>query len=292
VYPYPAPFANPTTSNYQGATANYSGLLPFTSNCSTAGDPRCDAVFVSWNTAIAPTVVQTGGDPGALLPYTCNFIANDTRVRCSGTYVALNPVQLTMSVRASNVAMALRKLDAASGVSAEYQSFGWNPVTATGSGTLGSDGSATISATGTFPSLLSLSIAFRIEMNISTLADHALLDSSDAATGWFVRNEWYRLAHYAVAQGYTASALPGTPACTNAVNCLAVANVTPTGAQRAILILAGRSINGSSRPSAVLGDYLEFGNATTAYERQPVSTAIAAASKKPFNDRVVVIDAN
>src|SRR5258706_3295412 len=55
--------------------------------------------------------------------------------------------------------------------------------------------------------------------------------------------------------------------------CLAVSNVTPTGAQRAILILAGRSINGSSRPSSTLEDYLEFGNAGGSYERHSVTWA-------------------
>src|SRR5205814_1772 len=52
------------------------------------------------------------------------------------------------------------------------------------------------------------------------------------------------------------------------------------------------AINGSARPSGTLADYLEFGNAAGNFERQPVSTAVDAAVKKPFNDRIVVVDVN
>jgi hypothetical protein len=103
--------------------------------------------------------------------------------------------------------------------------------------------------------------------------DHALLDSSNAATGWFMRNEWFRVMYYAVAQGDTATSLPTAPACTPSTNCLTVTNVTPNARQRAILILAGRSVNGNVRPSASLADYLEFGNANGSFERQSVTFA-------------------
>ncbi len=121
--------------------------------------------------------------------------------------------------------------------------------------------------------------------------DHPLANLRDPTVGWFMRNEWYRVMYYAVAQGYTATSLATAPACTPP-NCITVTNVTPLGFQRAILILAGRSINGATRPSATLGDYLEFGNATAAFERQTVSRAVSAALKRPFNDRVVVVDSN
>jgi hypothetical protein len=58
------------------------------------------------------------------------------------------------------------------------------------------------------------------------------------------------------------------------------------------MILTGRSINGTARPSATLGNYLEFGNATSAYEKQAVSRVTNATLKAPFNDRFVVIDSN
>ncbi len=126
-----------------------------------------------------------------------------------------------------------------------------------------------------------------LQVGGSTKATAAATDSD---LGWFARNEWYRLVYYAVAQGHTAGTLP--PVCATGTNCLSVANVTPANAQRAILILTGRSINGTARPSSTLANYLEFGNATATFERQPVSLSVAAALKKPFNDRIVVVGSN
>jgi hypothetical protein len=119
-----------------------------------------------------------------------------------------------------------------------------------------------------------------------------MMTTSDATLGWFARNEWFRQMYYATVSGYAASTLPSTPACTTGANCLSIANVNPAGAQRAMLILAGRSINGTMRPSATLADYLEFGNATAAFESQTVSRAGPAALKRPFNDRILAVDSN
>ena len=159
------------------------------------------------------------------------------------------------------------------------------------------DGSAIVTVTTNWTPSIVLSgwgtyANYVISFDRAVFGDHLLLDSTVATTGWFVRNEWYRLLYYVVAGGHTAAALPTAPACTTGTNCLTVANVSPSGAQRAFLILAGRSINGSARPSSTLGDYLDFGNATAAYERQTVSRAIDAAAKRPFNDRVLVVDSN
>jgi hypothetical protein len=136
-------------------------------------------------------------------------------------------------------------------------------------------------------------------MNIGgILADHSLLDPSDSTTGWFVRNEWYRLAYYAVASGHTANVLPAARSCVTGNTCLSVGSfdptrpITPAGGQRALLILAGRSINASARPSATLANYLEFGNATGSFERRVVSSALDASLYRPFNDRIVVIGSN
>jgi len=290
LYPYPAPFNNPNpgTSDFQGSSAMSAGLLPVTSK-SCSGDPRCSATFVAWNQAISPTVTLTGGS-GLLAGSTCTFVSA-TQARCTGLYVAIGSTQLTMTVRASNVAMALRQLDATQATAQYNDLTSWISVTPSASGSFVSDGSANISATATLPGTLSLSLAFQISMDVGVLADHPVIDAADSTYGWFVRNEWHRLLYYAPAAGHTAAALP-LPSCTTAATCLSVANLTPAGAQRAILILAGRSINGSARPSATLANYFEFGNASASYERQPVSTVVSAALKKPFNDRVVVIDSN
>jgi hypothetical protein len=138
-------------------------------------------------------------------------------------------------------------------------------------------GSVTVTFSATLPNIDSMGwntlAEFRVRIDRSVFTDHALLSTTDATTGWFARNEWFRQTYYVVAAGYTVATLP--PSCTTGVNCLTVANVTPAGAQRAILILAGRSINGNARPSSTLADYLEFGNRTGNYERQTVTGAIA-----------------
>ena len=131
-----------------------------------------------------------------------------------------------------------------------------------------------------------------LSVPITLFADHLLLDSRAAsANGWFVRNNWHEVTYYAVVSGHTSTPLPTAPSCIIGT-CLTITNVTPTGGQRAILILAGRSVNGTARPSSTLGDYLEFGNATAAYERRTVSASNAVATAQRFNDRIVVIDSN
>ena len=59
-------------------------------------------------------------------------------------------------------------------------------------------------------------------------------------------------------------------------SCITVANLAPSGRQRAILILAGASTNGAVRPTASLADYLEFGNATGNFERRLATPPVSA----------------
>ncbi len=172
---------------------------------------------------------------------------------------------------------------------------------------MNSNGSITITFSGTLPNIdvqgWESWALYRIRLKRSVIGDHALLNAVDppnqtppgpcpvtGCTGWFVRNEWYRLLYYAPAPGHTATLLP-TPSCTSGGTCLSVTNVTPANKQRAILILAGRSLtNPAGRPNGNLADYLEFGNAdlNAAFEQRRVSRATGA----PFNDRVVVLDNN
>jgi len=56
--------------------------------------------------------------------------------------------------------------------------------------------------------------------------------------------------------------------------------------QRAILVLAGRTLGNATRPNATLADYLDSSNAdgNSAFVQSKVSTT--------SNDRIVVIDQN
>ena len=292
VFPFAAPFADPQTSSFQGAAGLFQGLLPVTATqgCAPPTDSRCSPTFVIWNTAVAPTLVQTGGT-GTLLPGgTCTV--NTTTVQCLGEYAGV--VNLQMTAVASNVAMALRRLDPAQ-TSVKYGVGNCGTLSpGTASGAFASDGSAAISVSASLPDLVVPVSRYCIAANIAALGDHPLLDPNNAATGWFVRNKWYQLAYYALSPNHAASATPPRSCTTSPLTCLSVANLTPANSQRAILILGGRSLPGQTRPSASVADFLEFGNAASpaAFERQAVSTAIAPALKKPFNDRIIVVDAN
>ena len=77
---------------------------------------------------------------------------------------------------------------------------------------------------------------------------------------WFIKNGWYRQTYYAIAPG---AAFGGSGTCTPGTDCLEVSTVaTPTNDTRALLLLAGRALNGSTRPSALLDDYAEGANRT------------------------------
>ena len=114
--------------------------------------------------------------------------------------------------------------------------------------------------------------------------------SSDLAVNpsgaWFIRNQWYRQTYYAVSPGF----VPGAGAACNPPNppfpCLTVRNLpAPTNNKAAILVFAGRALNGSTRPSADPANYLEGENSTPAdlvFEHR-------AGTPTAINDRVVVV---
>jgi len=113
---------------------------------------------------------------------------------------------------------------------------------------------------------------------------------------WFVSNQWYRDAYYAVSPGYvsggvpwgssaTCSPLPATP------SCLTVSNLTaPTNDKRAIIVLAGRQLNGTNRPaSGNPADYFENANLTAANSTVPFVYERRTGAPTSINDRVVVV---
>jgi hypothetical protein len=110
----------------------------------------------------------------------------------------------------------------------------WQPVTLEPApetrATMNSDGSVTIRLVARLPNIDSqgwLSWAeFRVSLERAVIGDHFLLNAATtgpgAATGWFVRNKWYRVNYYAAAQANTAAALAASG--TRAIAC---ASTTP-----------------------------------------------------------------
>ncbi len=324
LFPYPAPFGNPGTSNFQGAAVTVAGapqgLLPFnqTQGCNPATDVRCTTTLTAWaspSPAPPPDVTQIGGY-GYFQTKVCSWQSSGDAALCQGEYHEDNSnpsgsgMVISMTTTINNVAMGLRILDTTKATIAakDDTQITWTTITPSLTATMNSNGSVTITLRGTLPNIDVMGWTtyanYSIRLERSIIGDHALLNPVDppdqtppgscpvtGCTGWFVRNEWYRLFYYAPAPGHTAAALP-TPSCTTGVSCLSVANVTPTNAQRAILILGGRSVNGTARPSATLADYLESGNATGAFTRKTVSASATIPMAQRFNDRIVVLDSN
>jgi len=111
---------------------------------------------------------------------------------------------------------------------------------------------------------------------------------------WFLLNQWYRQTYYAVSLGFVPGGVPpGNPAACNPLpatpSCLTVNNLPPSFAQnndkQAILVFAGRALDGQIRPSSSPANYLEGQNATPAdfiFEHR-------AGTATTINDRVVVV---
>jgi len=307
VLPYAATFANPGpgagTSNYQGSaiTSPYKGLLPFnqTQNCVPASDPRCTTSFLVYSKLGSDTQIAGGG-----YIYTQSTCVWQSNVYvCTGQYYKPT-ISLTSSFKVTNVAMGLRALDTSKvtctavddvGNGIPLQNVGCSAVTAQ----LQADGSAIVTVTtNALPDIVGSGWGtyanYMINIDRAAIGDHTLLDSTTitpGSTGWFVRNEWYRLVYYATSQSNTAARLPLERSCTTATDCLAVTNMTPSN-KSALLIFAGRSINGNSRPSSALSDYLESGNATASYVSKTVSASAAIPVAQRFNDRVVAAPSN
>jgi hypothetical protein len=304
VYPYAAPFADPGpgtgTSNYQGVAGTYQGLLPFnqTLNCTaSASNPRCLPNLVTW--AATPWPYMSGGSGS--LSGNCYwegpaYPLSDARM-CQGSYSG-NPVVGVIQATFANVALGLRALDATKvhlyahdDTISPFDEALAETIPTTTSVALNSNGTATLTVSGPLPDTAShvptwgTNASFRIRIERSVIGDHALLNANDATTGWFVRNEWYRLLYYAVAQGQTSASLP-SPACATGSSCLTV-GAAPEDNKRALLVLEGRSLGSQTRPSSALVNFLETAentNLDTLFEQPRVTAGV--------NDRVIVVDQN
>lgn len=310
LYPFAAPFADPGpgsgTSNFAGADGIYQGLFPFNQVDCTASssNPRClpGSALTSWATfSPTPTAYKTGGW-GSIDSQSCSWETGNAAVVCEGVYredasYPSNPgMRVAMQVRLNNVAMGLRLFDATR-MQVQARDDGtttWLAQTVNHTKTINSDGSLTITFWADLPNIDSMgwnTIAeFRTRIERLVVRDHALLDPNDAVTGWFVRNEWYRLLYYAAAQMSTADGALPSVGCTSNSNCLRLLtwpSTTPVWDKRALLVLAGGALRNQTRPSTLPTNYVELQNSDggTMYEQRPGRTP-------EFNDRVIVVDSN
>jgi hypothetical protein len=296
IFPFAAPFGNPGTSNFQGAAGTFHGLLPFNQTQGCSSGARCLPSLIAYAATPADAVEVYGH--GSLRSQSCEWRdGGDTR-RCEGEYreseaQPWRPIRIEMSATFTDVAMGLRAIDAAKMEILARDDSGsvpWQPQPVTYRATMNANGSATITFGATLPNIDAMGwgsyAKFRIQLSRAVIADHALLGASAPATGWFVRNEWYRLVYYATAPGHAASGAAPRSCDETTPTCLQIANLAPANKQRAILVLAGRSLGGAARPNGLLEDFLEGTNAhaNLRFEQRAVNPS--------FNDRIVVVDAN
>ena len=311
MFPFAAPWSTSTygpgpgttaapSSDYKGVAGTYQGLFPFnqTVGCTaSAADPRCNTSLHTFSKGGVDTRISGGGS--VRTDSTCSWAS--TLYVCTGQYNQTS-ISLTFKLSISNVAMGLRTLDLTKVTCSAVDDVGngipLQSVACTSAAAMQTDGSLLITVTtnalpdvsgsgwGTYAN-------YMVSIDRTVIGDHAFLTDTSDAVAWFWRNEWYRLLYYAAAATNTAA--QATPSCTAGIDCLTVTNLTPSNNKRALLILAGRSISGATRPNGTLSDFVEFDNAdlNTVFEKQPVSKGGGnAAAKKPFNDRVIVLDSN
>jgi hypothetical protein len=297
VYPFAAPFGDPSALSFAGAAGTLQGLLPFNETRDCSG-PRCLPSLVGYAATPANAVEVLGY--AHVESQMCVWETADAR-RCEGVYQESEiepwrPARIEMSATFTNVAMGLRALDPTKlevAARSDVVVGAWQPLPVTYAVVMhdGADagrpaGSVTVTFGATLPNIDAMGwgsrAQFRIRIDRAFITDHPLLDAAAPVTGWFVRNEWYRLLYYALAPAHAANA-PPPRACSP---CLQIGNLAPAGRQRAILILAGRSLSAAARPNGRLADFLEAGNADLDldFEQRPVNST--------FNDRIVVVEAN
>lgn len=313
VLPYAATFASPGsgvgTSDYRGVSGVYQGLLPFnqTQGCTvSASDPRCIPSLVAWASATPPDLSIVSGN-GSLQTKSCTWQSGGEIAQCTGEYLETTddfspgPI-IQMVATFTNVAFGFRSIDSTKisiqAIDDAGQGVGLTVIAPSVSAKLNADGSATLTITGQLPNINAQAWGtyanYTIRVDRAVVGDHSILSSTDANTGWFARNEWYRLIYYSVAASNTAAYVGTSRLCSAYGDCPSIANATATtdatNPAAYLLLLTGRSVNGSARPSSTLSDYLESTNATGTYVNKPVNTAVATVTR--FNDRVAAYRKN
>ena len=285
-FPFPATFApGPGTSTtraqsaYVGDTTQTSGLLPITASATYA-----------WTGGSGTATTLLGLPLGAGVCGTATMLVSGSPVsgwKC--TFVLFLSVAAQFNVQGSLGSNAGTSFPILPGsVVTRLNGIDMTMTSPSIQGTLTGTATGTVTYTATYGNLCLLICT--IEIMIPNLAASPLTNPLDPIAGWFVANEWYRQTYYAVSPGYVpgggaaCNPLPGAPSCLK-VNNMPAYYALPNTNKKAILVLAGKTLNGSSRPSPNLADYLEGENSTPAdfiYEhRSGVPTSI--------NDRVVVV---
>jgi hypothetical protein len=313
VYPFPAPF-NPglAQSAYQGDKNQTRGLLPITPG------PN----WLQWDPASVSVTQIAGGtgsglgpfppNPLTISPYPPDCSASTTTqiscdIRYSGGGSDRPKIQLQATLRKATLAFArpytiwdavmtdINGDPMAAGIYAQFSDASLIPPTVSAT-VLANREDATVVFQGVLlnpgpPAVGGSGGKALITIGFTYAFNDPSPPSPKPDVDWFIKNEWFRQTYYAVSQGFLAG---GGNACNAPAvfACLTVNNLRPSytisNDKQAIVLLAGRSLNGITRPSTNLPDYFENVNLTAAngttlvYENRP-------GSPTAINDRVVVV---
>ncbi len=303
IYPFPARFSSGGTfnpDNFEGSSSVTQGLLPVSAySCSGIASTRCDPNFVRWNTG---TVAASVTNAGSFSSASANCAASSaSQVSCTfsysktcfdfapGTCTTAAP-SVSVQGNADNVGMTMRTVS--------MSPISTNIASPTLDTPINSAGAAVVQLTGTLATASCTETLFfiwwtctasgsvTVTMPITIFADNAFLNPSTSDEWyWFFQNKWHELTYYAVAPRHLPSGSPHDCSAVTA-NCITInlADGTTQTNRQAVLVLAGRSLNGSARPSGTLGDYLDSAENTdgnTTFEQKTPG--------RSFNDHVVTI---
>jgi hypothetical protein len=300
-FPFAVTFGDPgttPTSNFKGTAGKTEGLLPVTAlSCAGIAASRCDSNFHTWNTAsISATLVANGpiNAPDCSTSTTAQVRCTFSFTRfCLGLCFYDAPV-VQVRADAANVGLAMRTLNtgAATGL-LNSPSF---------SAALQADGSARVTYSGSMTASGSLlcgpiisvicSGSAIVRIPIGAFQDHAFLNPTTADNWyWFFANNWHHVTYYAIAPvhqpGGAGSCTAWAPDCTGSTTtgtclCLTVKGGSTVTNSKAVLTLAGRSLNYTSGTNRALTDFLDSNenrNADLKFEQYK--------GNRTFNDRFV-----
>jgi hypothetical protein len=288
--------------------------------CATAAGSACDPNFVRWTSgtievteATVDGVVYTLGTIIAGL-LNWDLVVNNctvgtvnggtprehTELRCKARVPGLsgydsNNVRYRVRGTAINVGMAFRQFDT-TGItiqtppSATVNSAGTATVTYEGRANVSAGGGALVSVAlcgldvlGILTGLLTGLQCREVDVTvpITLFNDAPVVNAKHPDIGWFARNEWYRVLYFATAKEATPGRGSSTPNCSTGGDCL---ELDGQHNKRALLFLAGRSLNGTVGHTRILDDFLDISANRDTGKR--FETRLLSAT---YNDRIWVV---
>jgi hypothetical protein len=298
-YPFAAAF-DPGSSNFLGTAGTTEGLLPIT----------VDSTLIAWELkSPAPTVSKTGGS-GTISSINCGA-STAALIDCQldhgnasvtvtvtaelknvgNTFFVKNILQpLDPPIQLADIPTVVRSTSSTCAPLCNWASRSTsnvNPTISAPSNNLNSSGNDSVSVSMQLPARSSTR-TIRIRIQRPTPQFHTVTSPTDPYINWFIANQWYKHVYYVISPGYAPG---GSGTCVAGSTCLTVNNYLPSpiNDKRALLVFAGRSLPGKTRPSSTLSDYFEGENANLPLVPPDRIYDSPVPPSPALNDRVIVV---